>query len=195
MKFRMLSVAAAMVLSAGAHAAVFSDNFNLDTQGLNSVPAGWTIGNAGTVDIIGGNPSAFFDELPGNGNYIDLDGSNGVPGAGTLSTSVALPTAGTYVATFELGGNHRDGTTDTVTVTFGSTTESFAIAPSAGFTTYSISTTASGAATLGFTDSRDGNVGALLDDVSVSAVPEPTNVALMMAGLLGLGFAARRRRG
>jgi hypothetical protein len=35
---------------------------------------------------------------------------------------------------------------------------------------------------------------ALLDGVSLTAVPEPSNWAMMLAGFGGLGFAAVRRR-
>ena len=196
MKFRMLAVAAAMALSAGAHASsvLFTDDFNSDTQGLNAVPTGWTIGNTGTVDIIGGNPSAFFDELPGNGNYIDLDGSNGT--AGLLETSLSVA-AGTYTATFSLGGNNRDGVTDSVTVWFGGTelTPVPSVASASGFTTYSVTTTTTGGPlTLSFLDGRDGNVGALLDNVTISAVPEPGSLSLMLAGFAALAVVARRRR-
>jgi hypothetical protein len=190
MKTRMLAAAALAALSFGANAAtIYSDNFDSDAQGLNVVPMGWSV-TGGTVDIIG---TGFFDEIPGNGNYVDLDGSTGA--AGLLGTMVGV-SAGSYTATFELGGNHRDGTTDPVTVTFGGSTITIPVGPNDGFTEYSISTTSTGGdLSLSFQDERGGNIGALLDDVNVSSVPEPANLTLMMAGVLALGFAARRRRG
>jgi hypothetical protein len=194
MKFRMLAVAAAMAVSAGAHAAVFSDNFDADAQGTDSTPTNWYLGaDTNDVDIIG---TGFFDVIPGNGNYVDLDGSNGKSPAGVLATDIAVILGGVYTATFQLGGNHRDGTTDSVTVMFGGTTLVLPVSPTDAFTTYSISTTAtSGSLTLSFADDRSGNIGALLDNVSVSAVPEPGSLSLMLAGFAALGFAARRRRG
>ena len=191
MKVRVLVAACVAALSAGANAAVvLSDNFDADAQGLNVVPAGWTVANAGTVDVIG---TGFFDEIPGNGNYIDLDGSNGQ--AGLLTTSTGLLN-GTYTATFQLGGNHRDGTTDLVTVQFGGASAVFSVGPNDAFTTYSLTTTANlEQLNLSFLDGRGGNVGALLDNVSISStVPEPAGLPLLAAGVLGVAFAARRRR-
>jgi hypothetical protein len=196
MKFRILAAAAALALSAGAQAAVFTDNFDSDAVGTDKTPVGWYLSaNTDDVDIIG---SGFFDFLPGNGNYIDLAGSNGLPGAGVLATNIGVVAGTTYTATFELAGNQRDSTSDSVTVLFGGAMLVVPLSPTAGFSTYSIATTASsGSMTLSFQDSRDGNVGALLDDVSVnvSAVPEPGNVVLMITGIAALAFTARRRRG
>ncbi|MET0383071.1 MAG: PEP-CTERM sorting domain-containing protein [Burkholderiaceae bacterium] len=192
MKTRFLAAAALMALAAGAQAAapVFADTFDANPAvGVDLTPANWSLSGNGDVDIIG---DGYFDFIPGNGKYIDLDGSDGA--AGHLATSFGVA-AGVYTATFQLAGNHRDGSTDAVTVTFGNTTQIFNIGAQDAFTTYSLTTTAAaGDLSLSFHDGRDGNVGALLDNVSVTAVPEPTGATLLLAGLLGLGAVARRRR-
>jgi hypothetical protein len=194
MKIRMIAAVAALVLSAGAQAAtVWSDNFDTAALGTDVTPAGWYLGAAGTgdVDVIG--DPGFFDLIPGNGRYIDLDGSNGA--AGFLTTDIANG-AGVYTVSFQLGGNHRDGVSDDVTVNFGATSATYTIDPNAAFTTYTMSYTATGSTpfSLSFHDGRDGNVGALLDNVSISAVPEAGTLSMMLAGIAALGFAARRRR-
>jgi hypothetical protein len=193
MKIRMLAAIVAAALAGAAHAApVFSDNFDTDSQGLNVVPSGWTV-TGGTVDIIPvGSSFHFVDDA--NGNYVDLDGSTG--SAGLLSTTIATPANGQFTATFSLAGNHRDGSTELVTVNFGGTTETFSPSELDDLTVHTITGNAvGGSITLSFQDASHDNIGALLDDVSVSAVPEPGSLTLMAAGVLGLAFAARRRRG
>lgn len=192
---RQLFAAAALMAatSAAVAAPVFSDNFNADALGLNTTSflGGWTVSN-GTVDTIG-NPG-FYDLIPGNGRYIDLDGSTGH--AGVFSNSVNLAANTTYVMTFSLAGNHRGYGADTVDVTFGSSTAQYVLSSPDALTQYSVSfTTGAGGAT-GFSFHNRGgdNVGAMLDNVSIAAVPEPETYAMLLAGLGMVGFAARRRR-
>src|SRR5476649_2531713 len=99
MKIRMLAVAAAMVLSAAAHAApVYSDNFDSDAQGLNVGVAGWTL-TGGTIDVVPVGSSFQFLGAA-NGNYVDLDGSTGQ--AGTITKTLTGLADGAYALTFEL---------------------------------------------------------------------------------------------
>ena len=193
MKFRMLAVAAAMALSAGAHASsvVFSDDFDSDTPGLNTVPSlqGWTITNGGTVDVI---PEGGQFNFLGSGEFVDLDGSTGKSGELTNSISVA---PGWYSMTFELAGNHRDTNPDTVTVTLGGTSVQDTPVSETSTDYYTVTGyTSTGSLTFSFLDSSSDNIGALLDNVTISAVPEPGNLALMLAGFAALGVVARRRR-
>jgi hypothetical protein len=152
---------------------------------------GWTVTGGGTVDTIG---PGLYDVFPGNGHYIDLDGSNGATG---LFSKALTATAGmTYTATFQLAGNHRGYADDTVAVNFGSASGSYTLSSADAFGTYSLSFTAasSGPFSLSFKNSGADYVGVLLDNVSVAAVPEPATYGMLLAGLGLVGAAARRRR-
>jgi PEP-CTERM motif len=192
-------VAAALILAGTAAQAqlIFSDNFDTNPTGLNSTPADWFIfndGTVGTVDIIGDN-ALLFDLIPGNGNYIDLDGTSG--DAGVLSRSFSLIGGVEYEATFKLAGNHRTDAAETVRVTFGTTFEDYAFAQADPFASRSLrfTPTFDDSYPIRFANSegRD-NIGMLLDDVRVYAVPEPQTYALLLAGFAAACFVARRRR-
>jgi hypothetical protein len=87
-------------------AVVFSDNFNSYAAQLNCAPpANWSAPGPGAVDLIGETPTGTtFDFYPGNGGYVDLDGSNGI--AGMLRTLMSFG-AGSYTLSFDLGSNAR----------------------------------------------------------------------------------------
>ena len=63
-----------------------------------------------------------------------------------------------------------------------------------GFSNHTLLFTPSvtGTYSLIFQNAGGDNVGALLDNVSVSAVPEPETYAMLLAGLGLLGFSIRR---
>jgi hypothetical protein len=175
-----------------AHAAtVFSDNFDANALSLNSTPTGWTVTD-GTVDTIG--DYNYFDFLPGNGRYIDLDGSTF--DAGVLSKVFSL-TAGTkYTVSFDLAGNRRGAGDDVVNVNFGTTGTTYTLNSTDGFANHSLVflPASSGNYTLSFGDTGFDNQGALLDNVVVnSVVPVPAAIWLFGSGLAGL-IAAKRKK-
>lgn len=190
---KQIAIAAALLCASSAQAAtVFSDNFDSDVLVLNSTSflGGWTV-SGGTVDTIG---PGLYDVFPGNGHYIDLDGSTG--SAGLFSKSLNAVAGTTYTVSFDLAGNHRGYSNDTVAVNFGSASGSYVLSSSDAFATQTLTFTAvgSGLVSLSFQNSGGDNVGALLDNVSIAAVPEPSTYAMLLGGLGLLGVAARRRR-
>jgi hypothetical protein len=198
MNLKQLAVAAALVLGSpltqGA-APVFSDNFDsYPADQLNWVPpasSGWTVGSNGTVDIHG--VGGIYDFIPGNGSYVDLDGTS--LSSGLLSHDVNLIGGTTYVLSFDLAGSHR-GSSETVNISFGSMASTYSFNSADPFSSFTLNFTPSsdGSYSFGYQNVGGDNFGALLDNVSVSAVPEPEIYAMLLAGLGFVGFMARRRR-
>lgn len=198
MKLKQLAIVA--IFSFGSpltHAAapVFLDDFNsyAATQ-LNWSPpdsSGWTVSGGGTVDLIGFGGG--FDLLPGNGSYVDLDGST--RNAGLFSTNVNLLGGTTYTLSFELAGSQR-GSSETVNVNFGSMAASYSLISADPFSTRTLNfiPDTTGSYSLTYQNAGGDNVGALLDNVSVGIVPEPETYALMLAGLGMVGCVIRRRK-
>jgi len=188
----LCAVAVCGALSAPAQSAViFSDNFDSYPATTNATDFGgnWTVTN-GTVDVIG---NGFFDFYPGNGLYIDLDGSTNDPGD---FTSKALNVnAGTYTLEFVLSGSTR-GESNTVDVSFGSYSESFILGSSDPLMTYTrtVNFASNSLASVVFKNGGGDNMGALLFNVSVTTVPEAETAAMMLAGLGLMGSIVRRRK-
>ena len=87
-------------------ALIFSDDFDSYTAGIPWPGEGnWTVTEA-SVDLIGEGTS--WDLLPGNGKYLDMDGSTG--NAGTIeSISIALAPGDTFQRDRVLSRKRRQG--------------------------------------------------------------------------------------
>lgn len=204
-----LTALGTMALGAKSQAAtvLFSDDFNSDTLALNGTPTGWKV-TSGTVDIIGKNGvTTLFDLLPGNGGYIDMDGSTMHQGTmRTVQTFNFVP-GQTYTLSYQLAGSQRSWSTpDRVRALFRdtggnlvpNTRQVTSLAYSTGFTTFTESFTVSAPVTarliFAAVSRVSDNAGLLLDNVKLTAVPLPGAALLMLSGLAGLGAFARRRR-
>lgn len=193
----VLSVALVATLASAKDsraAVLFFDDFGLETQGTNHGSfANWSI-SAGAVDVIG---TGFFDFYPGQGNYVDLNGSNGFNGALTSNTVFG---AGTYTLTFLLGGSQGGAggvdlpNSKTTLVTLGNFSQEITLAPDAGLTSQSFTfTTTGGNLVFASLSGGNANVGNILDNVQVAAVPELSTWAMMLIGFGGIGFFAYRQ--
>ncbi|MCA1246590.1 PEP-CTERM sorting domain-containing protein [Massilia sp. MS-15] len=196
MKPRFLKFLVAASLLAGSAASqagvLFSDNFDASAGGLNVTPTGWTVSD-GTVDVVSGGFCLA-------GRCIDLDGSSG--NAGVLSRTFALLGGVEYVLSFDLAGNRRSGIDD-VLVSFGSASRFFDdLASNSPYTGYTLNFTpdSDGMYSISFANAGGDNVGALLENVVITAldgnqgeVPEPASVALAGLGLAALYLTRRKR--
>jgi hypothetical protein len=143
---------------------------------------------------------------PNGGNFVGLDGDSNVAG-GISQTINGLVVGESYNLTFNWGASQsaaRQGaTTEQLHITFGSQTADTAILNNCSqcFTGWQNEhftfTATSTSQTLSFL-SIGTPLGlppiALLDGVSLTAVPEPTTWAMMLLGFGGIGAMIRRRR-
>ena len=178
---------------------VLSENFDELTPQLTatSVGAFQTIGGT-NVDIVGGGLFGYLCVPPTSGNCVDLGGSGGnAQGVLQSVSSITLQPGTNYFLSFDLIGSQRGPTTST-TVDFGPYSQTFVLASndvSSGVVVNALVTVSSVTTTyLTFTDnSPNDNIGALLDNVSITASPEPGTLALMGSGILGLAGMLRRK--
>ncbi|MGA2801073.1 MAG: choice-of-anchor C family protein [Verrucomicrobiota bacterium] len=191
------SASANLVLDGGFEQGAVSGPFQ--TYTAVSTMGGWTV-TAGSVDLIGN----YWQPAQGS-QSVDMAGFYA---NGTIQQPINGLTAGAwYYFTFDMSGN-PDGppTIKTLDVTFGNTTQVFTFDTTGishanmGWVLDSGWFQASGSSTvLSFTDASaplaDGSptaFGAVIDNVSLNAVPEPTTI--IAGALLLLPFGASTLR-
>lgn len=197
----LLAATAALAISAGhaSAAVVLSDNFNASGPPTVNWPGDAVFTSTGgalaSVDLIG-SPGNFYDLEPGNGYYVDLDGStgNGNDPAGQL-TSVLSFGPGSYSLSFFLAGNNRVSTTQSTTVSLGDFSTTITPGAFDGFSAFNFNFSTATSGNLIFTENGPSNQqGNLLDNVTLTAVPEPATWGLMILGFGAIGLAIRSKR-
>jgi len=158
----------------------FKDNFESDNNGVGELNytsfENWDVID-GAVDLVGEGfiyDGVNFDFWPGNGQYIDLDGTTEKAGTFVSKTTFSLK-PGNYVLEFSIAGSKR-GDTNTVTVSLGNVyNESFTRESDEPFEKISrvISISESVNAKLTFSHSGGDQYGLLLDNVQLSTENEP----------------------
>ena len=149
--------------------------------------ANWNVRD-GTVDLIDGK----FLNAPSHHLIVDLDGTSNQAGILESRQSFEL-VPGVYRLQFDLAGTQR-GQTDTATVALGNLfMESFTLPSDAPFETIArdISVTSPTSAMLSFHNQGGDNVGLLLDNVSLVAVPEPFSIGFTTLAM-AIGFYRSR---
>jgi hypothetical protein len=208
---RTLYVAAVIIglADGGMAATIFQDNFDSETTELNARLDNWRV-TRGAVDAIG---KGFYDFYPGNGVFLDMDGS--VFEAGTIRTRTrfSLVAGETYRIAFSLGVNGtaaerlRFGFADLAT--FGKRIAAGGIRPGMQQVSRTFTASQDQSAALFFRAFGKDNRGPVLDNVvltslsstrdaarataPITAVPLPGSLVLAATGLLALlGLGLRR---
>jgi len=196
--------ATALALSTAAHANGLADGSfaeGASAGGFQTYGSGGTIGpwsvTGGQVDLIG----SYWQGPTGGGYSLDMNGLV----AGTVQQAFTLD-AGEYTLSFWMAGNPDGGpatrsvlasagdASHTFTFTMGGTDKS-----NMGWTLETMTFHTTGSTTLTFaslTDPSSGYApfGAAIGGVSVTAVPEPASIGMLLAAIGMFGVMSSRRR-
>ena len=208
-KILSAAVIAAGILGAGAASAAGVVNGSFETGGPGDAGLG------GFSTLGGGSTSINGWTVTGdsvdwiNGYWQGADGTHSVDlngvGVGGVEQLISTTPGKTYKLSFSLSGNPDNGSdTKTMLVSAGQGVGSYSYAfttppnsrGSMNWVDDSLTFTASGPSTLiSFQSTTTGNCcwGPALDNVSLSAVPEPTTWAMAVLGFGLMGVALRRR--
>jgi hypothetical protein len=194
----------AVTLNAGT---VFSENFETTPIGLTLTTAGQFQAINGTnIDVVSAaNGWGFLVVPPEAGNVVDMAGSGGNYYGWLQSNAITL-NPGQYYLSFDLVGSQRGATTTTL-VNLGPTSgpslynNSFTLLSgddTSGIVSNALVTVTGAPETVYLTyvltSTSQGNVGSLLDNVSITSVPEPSSLFLLGSGITALAGLARRLR-
>ena len=195
---RMLGavILAATLPAAASATVIFEDNFDTETFALNGSLSNWTV-SKGTIDVIG---TGYFDLYPGNGRYLDMDGSTMNAGRIDTKTTFGFTVGATYTLSFSYGKNGFGAET----LEFGVAGVDWTLLLPAGaiatLQTWSQDFVATVASSKLFFEALGGdNFGPVLDNVRLAAKAPPPAVvplpaaAFLLLGGLGLLGALRRR--
>jgi hypothetical protein len=179
--FRSLLTAAGLAAALASHRPTAADlvtNGGFETGDFT----GWTLsGNTAFTGVTTGNAHG--------GQWAAFSGPDG--SLGELSQSIATMPGMTYTLTYFLQSDGQSP--NEFRATFGDRTVDLTDLPAFGYTRETLTVTATGTSTpLGFAFRNDDGV-FFLDDVSVTAVPEPGTLSLSAIGGAALFFWALRR--
>jgi hypothetical protein len=162
---------------------------------------GWTLSGAYAIaqtnlfgvdsyDAFSGNYGAYF------GNTASTPGIYAAANNLVLSQSIALETGRQYTLSFQLAQSTPTftGYTNFFSATFDGVVvmSETAAAVTSGFVDYTFTVVGSGADSLAFALQNDDGDWSL-DDINLSQIPEPSSIAMLAVGLLGIGLLGRRR--
>lgn len=193
---------AVAALAGPASAAIFSDNFDGTAPALNwDGGTNWDV-TGGSIDLV--DTGTFSITCAGGGGRcVDLIGTlDGGATSGQLTSIDFVLNPGRYTLAFDYSGNQRGQTDSSFNAAISGGLLSQDLGPLDGsdgntaFASFSQDFTVStaGSYNIVFTQSAGSpNIGNLIDNVSLTVVPEPASWAMMITGFGIVGGAMRRR--
>ena len=182
-----------LIVNGGFESSTFSGPFTTYSAGSTSL-SGWTI-KTGSIDLI----NTYWQNASGSNYSIDLSGNED----GVISQELNTTVNQTYSVSFSLAGNPDDpdvnekikflqvGLSNGPFYTFDTTGQT---KTNMGWVTKSFEFIATDTTSkLFFASAQDSAFGPALDNVSVTAVPEPETYAMFLAGITLMAGIARRR--